>query len=199
MSKLLLMSGGIDSACIAASCRPALCLTVDYGQAPAKAEVSASRAICASLGIAHDVVSCRIDDLGAGDLAGKAASNVSDHSEFWPFRNQFLITLGAMRAIKDGMESVLIGTVADDIRHRDGHPRFLDYMRRLLEFQEGGIVVDAPMSHLSSIELIAASQVSSDLLAWTHSCHRSSYPCGSCPGCCKRAKVIAECGGLAIV
>ena len=119
MSELLLLSGGIDSTALAAWRRPELCLTVNYGQRAADGEIRAAAQVCLDLGLKHDVLSVRIPSLGSGDLLGEDSSALSPHSDFWPFRNQFLITLAGMMAIKCGCDTVLIGTVSTDLRHKD--------------------------------------------------------------------------------
>jgi len=48
MSDLLLLSGGIDSVAIAAWKRPEICLTIDYGQRSARAEIRSSMQVCKS-------------------------------------------------------------------------------------------------------------------------------------------------------
>ena len=58
----LLLSGGMDSLCIAWWKRPDVAITIDYGQLPAAAEIAASTAICQQLGIEHHIlrIDCRI-------------------------------------------------------------------------------------------------------------------------------------------
>ncbi|MFY9512883.1 MAG: 7-cyano-7-deazaguanine synthase, partial [Rubrivivax sp.] len=57
----LLLSGGMDSLCIAWWKRPDVAITIDYGQLPAQAEVAAAAAVCERLGVEHHVlrVDCR--------------------------------------------------------------------------------------------------------------------------------------------
>lgn len=92
MSKLLLLSGGIDSLALAAWTKPAICLTIDYGQRAARAEIQASNEICKALGLRHDTISAPIPSLGMGDMSDQAVSRHSKYPEFWPFRNQYLVT-----------------------------------------------------------------------------------------------------------
>lgn len=196
MSDLLLMSGGIDSAAIAAWMKPTLCLTIDYGQRPAQAEVQASSEICKALGLPHRVLAARIPELGSGDLINSLPSPHSSHSEFWPFRNQYLITLGAMYAMKFGCSRVLIGTVATDQRHLDGSPKFITTIDSLLAMQEGSIGLTAPAATLTSFELVKKSGILEEVLGWCHSCHTANLACGRCPGCLKHSQVMAQLGWL---
>lgn len=194
MLEVLLLSGGVDSIALAAWRRPKLCLTIDYGQKAAAAEIQASTQVCEALKLDHLVVAAAIPHLGSGRMAGGESSAHSPHSEFWPFRNQYLVTLAAMVAIKQGLEKVLIGTVSTDKRHRDGSPEFLHSMSALLSFQEGGIDLVAPGRDLTSEELVRESGVSEAVIAWAHSCHSGAFACGDCPGCNKHSAVMSALG-----
>lgn len=194
MSDLLLMSGGIDSVSIAAWKRPQVCVTIDYGQRPAEAEIRSASMVCQVLGLNHLVIQADVSDLGAGDLSMSSVSRHSMHSEFWPFRNQYLITLGAMVAIKNDCHHVLIGTVMTDKRHRDGSLQFIDAMSALLELQEASITLSAPALELSSLELVRRSGIPEEVLAWSHSCHISNLACGRCRGCHKHSEVMSRFG-----
>lgn len=194
MSDLLLLSGGIDSAALAALTRPSQCLTIDYGQRPAKAEIAASAQICKDLKLNHIIISANISHLGAGDLSGLNASPHSTHSEFWPFRNQFLVTLGAMAAIKYQCDRVLIGTVVTDKRHLDGSPQFIEVLNSLLGLQEGSIQLSAPAAAMTSPGLIRKSKISISTLGWCHSCHAGDLACNQCRGCQKHSEIMLSLG-----
>lgn len=196
MSDLLLLSGGIDSTAIAAWQRPSICLTIDYGQRPADAEIRASSQVCKELGLRHELLTAHIPSLGAGDMIGQNASSHSEHSEFWPFRNQFLITLGAMAAIKYGCDSVLIGSVVTDKRHMDGSNEFITSLGQILSLQEGGIHLVAPAASMTSTELVHQSRIPDGVLGWAHSCHIGELACGRCRGCQKHSEVMMQLGWL---
>lgn len=194
MSDLLLLSGGIDSAAIAAWKRPEICLTIDYGQRASVAENRASRQICKELSLRHELLTAHIADLGTGDMSGQEASLHSAHSEFWPFRNQYLITLGAMAAIKHGCDNVLIGTVITDKRHMDGSHEFMRLLDRTLALQECSIRLAAPAAYMTSTELVHQSGIPDGVLGWTHSCHTGEFACGRCRGCQKHSQVMMALG-----
>jgi 7-cyano-7-deazaguanine synthase len=194
MSELLLLSGGIDSIAIAAWRRPKICMTVDYGQKPASAEIAASQQVCLDLRLEHMVLSAPIPSLGMGDMAGIQASPHSANSEFWPFRNQYLITLAGAMALKHGCATVSVGTVVTDSRHRDGTPQFLTMIAELMMMQEGEVSVVAPAQTFTSAELVRQSGVSLAVLGWAHSCHVGNLACGQCRGCQKHSEVMAELG-----
>jgi 7-cyano-7-deazaguanine synthase len=181
----LLLSGGMDSISIAWWKHPDIAITIDYGQLSASAEKAASTAVCKELGIEHHILSIDCRSLGSGDMAGNAASDHAPESDWWPYRNQLLATLAAMRAITLGVTHLWIGTVASDASHRDGTSDFVSALSSLLNLQEGAMTVEAPALHLSTVELVRLASVPEGILAWAHSCHTGDFPCGSCRGCNK--------------
>lgn len=190
---VLLLSGGVDSAALAALLRPAHCLSIDYGQRPAMSEKSAAQAVAAALGLPFATLAVDCRAVGAGLLADEGSvSRVEAPTEWWPFRNQLLITLAAAWALRHTQaDTVVLAAVAGDgDRHRDGSAEFFTALDNALTLQEGQMHVVAPASSLSSNDLISLAGVGLDILGWTHSCHRSDTPCGHCPGCAKRSAVL---------
>ena len=202
---VLLLSGGVDSAALAYALRPAYTLFVDYGQRPAVAESRAARAVAKELGLEHAQVTVNLESVGAGLLHDGETRPGWPSPEWWPFRNQFLVTIagawlvGALDALDFSGSSpmVLTGTVASDgSRHRDGTEGFYTALDALMRCQEGGFGVAAPALRVSTERLVEDSGVTDAVLGWTHSCHTSRFPCGDCPGCFKRARVLGELGRL---
>ena len=188
----LLLSGGMDSLCIAWWKRPDVAITIDYGQLPAEAEIAAATAICQRLGIEHHLIRVDCSSLGSGDMAGTHASALAPASDWWPYRNQLLITMAAMKAIGLGVTRLWIGTVQSDGSHRDGTPTFVAAISQLLTLQEGGMRVEAPAIKMTTAELARESSVPPDVLAWAHSCHKADVACGACRGCNKYFEVLRE-------
>jgi 7-cyano-7-deazaguanine synthase len=187
--KILLLSGGYDSTALAWLERPGLALTIDYGQLPVRGEIRASRAICDALEIPHEILTLNSQALGSGDLAGRPALTIAPSSEWWPFRNQLLLTVASMRAMQSNARSIIIGTVNTDSFHADGRLEFIQHFNRLLAAQEGGLIVEAPGIEWSTAELIQVSKIPRHILAWSHSCHIAEWACGSCRGCLKSLAV----------
>lgn len=191
----LLLSGGMDSIAIAWWKRPQWAVTIDYGQKAAAAEKLAAAQVCHELGIAHDVITVDCSSLGSGDMAHRAADPRGATSDWWPYRNQLLITLASMRAIASEVQTLYIGTVkSDGESHRDGTSEFISHMDDLMRFQEGGLRVVAPAITLTTTELIRMVGVPPGLLAWSHSCHKADTACGDCRGCNKYLATYAELG-----
>ena len=185
MSSALLLSGGMDSIALAWWKRPSIALTIDYGQLAAEAEIAASRAVCETLGIRHELLRVDLRALGSGDMAGAPAAPQAPASDWWPFRNQLLVTLAAMVAIRHSASELWIGTVATDGTHADGTAQFVQRLHDLVALQEGALQVRAPALNLTTAELVRMSGVPMQLLAWAHSCHKATVPCGNCRGCNK--------------
>lgn len=197
MTELLLLSGGINSSALASWRAPARALFVDYGQTPAAGEERAARQVALGLSIPFDVLKTDCRALGSGIMASSQLLAVAPTPEWWPFRNQLLVTLAAGWAVSHGMSTLVLGIVRSDReRHADGDPGFVKLMDDLLALQEGHIHLRAPAIDLTSAELLERSEMPDSILAWTHSCHRAALACGECPGCQKRAGVLRAVGRL---
>lgn len=194
MKRVMLMGGGLDSTAVAARLRPEHCLHIDYGQIPARAELRAAAQVAVELQLPFTRLTVDARQIGGGLMsADPIAEDDPDDAaaEWWPFRNQLLITIAAAWGVRRGFDTVVVGTVASDgARHADGSHAFLDRIDGLLALQEGHLRVEAPAAALSAADLIAASGVTDNVLSWTHSCHRANFPCGHCPGCAKRSEVL---------
>lgn len=195
MRAAILLSGGMDSVALAWWKRPELAVTIDYGQRAAGGEIQAASQVARELGIAHEVIRVDCSSLGSGDMAGAAADSVAPTSEWWPYRNQLLVTLAGMRVIARDVQCLLVGTVrSDGENHVDGTPRFVEAMDGLMALQEGGLRVSAPAIGWSTAELVKQTAVPPGLLSWSHSCHKASIACGDCRGCNKYRATYLELG-----
>lgn len=194
----LLLSGGMDSTALAYMHKPDVAFNINYGQRPAKAELKSAKSVCDCLNI--ELISIQIDcsDLGSGDLSNKAAIELAPESDWWPFRNQLLITLCAMKAVELGCSKILMGTVKSDQYHSDGTPEFIQNINRLTCSQEGQLRVEAPAINMTTVELLQASNIPLDILAWCHSCHKANLPCTNCRGCNKHYSTMNALGYYAI-
>lgn len=194
MKNCILLSGGMDSTALAFWKRPKIAITIDYGQLSALGEIRAAKKITAELNIQHEIITVDCRSLGSGDLAGLPESSFAPVSEWWPFRNQLLITLASMRAINLDVNEIICGSVKTDSLHIDGRPDFFNAINYLTSMQEGTIQVSAPAINLTSKELVDISGIDISLLAWSHSCHTAAFACGNCRGCYKHQNVMAQLG-----
>jgi 7-cyano-7-deazaguanine synthase len=181
----LLLSGGMDSISIAWWKRPDIALFVDYGQKPAAAEEAAGRAVCDVIGLRHEVVRADCSALGSGNMSATPALDIAPVPEWWPYRNQLILTLAGAAALKLGGKHLIIGTLSTDGEHADGRMEFIAAMSNLMLMQEGGLTVSAPAIGMTALELVRTSGVPQSVLAWAHSCHTDNLACGQCRGCLK--------------
>lgn len=190
----VLLSGGIDSTALSFMEKPDVAFNINYGQKAAEAERSASVAICEVLGIELIDIDVNCSSLGSGDLVGGAAISTAPESDWWPYRNQLLITLCVMKAVELGCSKLLIGTVKSDQYHTDGTKGFIRKISDLISYQEGGIIVEAPAIEKTTAELVTSSGIPFEILAWSHSCHKANVPCTNCRGCSKHFETLNELG-----
>ena len=194
MKTALLLSGGMDSTAIAYWMHPECAITVEYGQRPAAGEVRAAAAVADALGLEHHIVHADLSALGSGDMAGSPPHPYATHSEWWPFRNQMLVTLAGMKALALGVQRILIGTLKTDCGHADGTSQFVQALNQLMRLQEGGIIIEAPAIDLNAVDLVRISRVPMEILAWAHSCHVAEHACGLCRGCRKHYETMVDLG-----
>jgi 7-cyano-7-deazaguanine synthase len=195
--KALLLSGGMDSIAVAFWQRPEIAITIDYGQRAAEAEIAAASQVAKEIGMQHEIITIDCRAIGSGDMAGNDALGVAPVPEWWPFRNQLLVTFAAARGITLGVAEVMTGSVSSDGTHADGRPEFYDAMDRVTAMQEGGIRISAPALTMTTAELVRHSGVPREILAWAHSCHTGNLACGQCRGCVKHYQVTKEIYGVA--
>jgi 7-cyano-7-deazaguanine synthase len=120
--KALLLSGGMDSIAVAFWQRPEIAITIDYGQRAAGAEITAASQVAKEIGMQHEIIAIDCRAIGSGDMAGNDALRVAPVPEWWPFRNQLLVTFAAARGIVLGVTELMTGSVSSDGTHADGRP-----------------------------------------------------------------------------
>jgi len=187
--RVLLISGGLDSSAIAWWLRPQVCVTVNYGQRAARGEMAASEAICKAIGLPHRRIEVDLSSLGSGTMADKAPATDAAAAEFWPYRNQMLVTLAAMSLMPQGVKEIMVGSVSTD-RHADGRAPFYRGLDRTMSVQEGGVRVSAPARQYSTVKLLKMCQFPYELIGLTFSCHVHEYACGQCSGCKKHRECV---------
>lgn len=186
----------MDSAALAYWYRPAYAIHINYGQKCAEAELTSSKEISKAIGMNFITIHCDLSALGSGDMSGTKPLTVAPVSEWWPYRNQMLATIGAMRAVSLDVKTLLIGAVRTDGKHIDGTKAFFKKLNKLVIMQEGSLSVEAPAIALDTEKLISNSKIPLSILGWTHSCHTGNLPCGSCNGCLKHILVKQHIGIL---
>lgn len=191
IKRAILLSGGIESTCLTWKIRPQLALTVDYGQVTARGEIEAAKSVCHFLSIEHRTLTARANFVTKGLLAGNSDVASMSEPEFWPYRNQFIITCALMAVYYEEFSELLIGTVKGDSKFTDGTEDFIAAITRLTNTQSTRTKILAPAISMTSAELLVYAGLPKQLAGLTFSCHRSSIVCGTCPGCLKNKGILA--------
>ena len=169
--RVLLLSGGLDSAVALLSDRFDLALSVDYGQ-PHRSELDAARRLADRSRVPHEVLtvvfpvapSCGL--LGGNDLT--AAESVV------PGRNVLFLALAAMR----GATEVTLGCNADDqAAYPDCRPEVLGTVGRAC-----GVSVSLPLLSMTKVEIVERAENLGIDSGDTVSCYRGTN-CGECAAC----------------
>lgn len=190
----ILLSGGMDSIAISYWKKPKYAITIDYGQLPAEGEIRAASIVAKQLGMLHEIIRIDCKQLGSGDMVGTKPSINAPISEWWPYRNQLLVTFGLMAAIKHEVDELMIGCVKSDSVHMDGTSAFIEQLSSLSSLQEGHICVTAPAIDMTTAELVKTSRIPAGQLLWAHSCHKAAVACGGCHGCFKYMHALQSLG-----
>lgn len=194
MKKGILLSGGMDSIALAYWKKPEVAFTIDYGQTPALAEIRASETVAKLLGIEHHIIRVDCKHLGSGDLVNETSIDNSPSSEWWPYRNQLLVTLTAMKAINLGVNELMLASVKSDGFHKDGTTGFYERINELMKYQEGELSISCPSIDMTTVELVQTSQIPKEILFWSYSCHKAELACFNCRGCNKYFNTVRELG-----
>jgi len=178
---LVLLSGGIDSACLLADCRAqghsVSGLFVEYGQAGAAKERDSSASLAKHFNARWKEL--RVDGLNpsTGEILG---------------RNSLLIHL-ALTSLDHLRPTCIYLGIHSGTPYLDCTPEFVTDMQRSLDFHSGGQVqLLAPYVTWSKEMVIERARELTVPLELTHSCERSSTPCGHCPSCIDREVLLAR-------
>jgi 7-cyano-7-deazaguanine synthase len=192
--RALLFSGGLDSTAIAFWLKPEWAITFDYGQRGALGELRAARQISHRLSIKHVELAIPLDQIGTGDLSRHAPLSTAPTSDWWPCRNQQLLSLAAPWALKQRVSQLIIGCLTTDQTHGDASPDFIATMNALFAIQRIAIRVEAPAIGFTKVELMKHAKVPRDILTMAHSCHTGEFACGSCRACNAHRSAMEELG-----
>lgn len=178
---LVLLSGGIDSACLLADPTvhdgTSAALFVDYGQPVAQTEHECSARIASHYSAPW--ASIEINGLRV------------EHGEI-PGRNALLAHLALTHLGAPGSACIYLAIHAGT-PYRDCTAQFIEETQRSLDFQSGGAVrLVAPYVAWPKQQLIEHALQLGVPLELTHSCERSTAPCGECLSCIDREALLAR-------
>ncbi|HUE78866.1 MAG TPA: 7-cyano-7-deazaguanine synthase QueC [Sphingomicrobium sp.] len=209
---VVLLSGGLDSMLCAALAREAgfevLALTVDYGQRH-RVELDAARAIAAELADVHLVVPLDLTLFGGSALTAdipvpKDRFGGGIPATYVPARNTIFLSLALAWAEAAGARDLFIGVNALDYSgYPDCRPEFVAAFEALANratragVEGEGILVHAPLQHMTKADIAREAQRLGLDAALSHSCYDPAPGgghCGHCDACLLRAKGFADAG-----
>lgn len=180
-SRTILLSGGIDSACLLALCAQQKrddvdALFVDYGQAAAGPERRAAVEVAAWFGVRLREAQVRIGPIPEGEIPG---------------RNALFVHL-ALSMASHGPVTVMLGIHAGT-GYRDCSPEFVTAMQVSLDaHRDGSAQLAAPFVAWTKADIYAYADAMAVPVRLTYSCEVGTVPpCRACPSCRDREMLRA--------
>jgi 7-cyano-7-deazaguanine synthase len=215
LSAVVLLSGGLDSATVAAIAKDKgfsiHALTVDYGQRH-RVELEAARRVASVLGAAeHRVVQVNLNAIGGSALTDTAIAVPKDATNqgeipvtYVPARNAIFLSIALGYAEVIGAQDIFIGANAVDYSgYPDCRQPFLDAFAAVARVgTKAGVegrpwTIHAPLIDLTKVDIIRQGLRLGLDYGLTHSCYdpdSRGCPCLRCDACRIRARAFAELG-----
>ena len=216
---VVLVSGGMDSAVVAAIARAqgfeVYALSVAYGQRHAS-ELAAAQRVAAMTGAAqHKTVDVDLRSIGGSALTDQAIAiptEADGHelggavipSTYVPARNTIMLSVALGWAEVLGAKDIFCGVNAVDYSgYPDCRPAFIEAFERLANLatkagvEEGGLRIHAPLMRMSKADIVREGVRLGVDFACTVSCYQADddgRACGHCDACRLRAQGFAEAG-----
>ena len=215
---VILLSGGLDSATVAAIAREQgfelYALTVDYGQRH-RHEIEAARRVAAVIGAKrHVVLSVDLSQFGSSALTASIDVPKDRHLDqmpaeipitYVPARNTVLLALALAYAETVGAADLFLGVNAVDYSgYPDCRPQFIAAFEQLAGLAtkagvEGRLkfTVHAPLVRMTKAQIIRRGSELGVDYGLTHSCYDPAddgRSCGRCDACRLRLKGFADAG-----
>ena len=202
MMKLLLLSGGLDSACLfwhlLSQGETFICMWIDYGQKNAHEEYVAAQKLCSDAGVLLKTVNAIsvFDGVQSAILIGCNAKVIGGHSvkvDELPNRNAVLISIAAAHC--SCRTTIVVAAHRTSAPYPDCTPQFYTRMSKAISYSTNGRVdVEAPFIRLTKFKVLKkgweAGMTKEDIEA-TVSCYEGTN-CGKCPACISRRESIKK-------
>ena len=218
LKAVILLSGGLDSATVAAIVRAdgfdLYALSIDYGQRH-RFELEAAARVAAAQGVKGHVT-LRIDLTQFGGSALTAAIDVPKARSreemeagipitYVPARNTVFLSLALAYAEVTGAADIFLGVNAIDYSgYPDCRPEFVAAFERLANLAtkagvEGSLrfKIHTPLIEMTKAQIIRRGAELGVDFGLTHSCYDpdpTGRPCGACDSCLLRRQGFAEAG-----
>ncbi|WP_407296471.1 7-cyano-7-deazaguanine synthase QueC [Stutzerimonas zhaodongensis] len=210
---VILLSGGLDSATVAAMAKAEgyACYTMsfDYGQRH-RAELQAAAQVARQLGVVqHKVIGMSLDGIGGSALTDASIAVPEEQGEgipvtYVPARNTLFLSLALGWAEVIGARDIFIGVNAVDYSgYPDCRPAFIEAFEQLANLAtkagvEGkAFSIRAPLQNLSKAEIVDAGVRLGVDYGLTVSCYQADEDgraCGKCDSCRLRSAGFKEAG-----
>ncbi len=212
---VLLLSGGLDSATVAAIARAAgyslFALSVDYGQRH-QFELEAAKKVAAASGVVeHKLIGVDLSSLGGSALTdeievpqGRSDAEISSEIPvtYVPARNTIMLSVALGYAEVLGANDIFIGVNAVDYSgYPDCRPEFVAAYETLANLAtKAGVEgnrfrIHTPLIDMTKAEIIQRGTELGVDYGLTHTCYspnEAGISCGRCDACVLRLKGFAE-------
>jgi len=210
---VILLSGGLDSATVAAMARAegyaCYSMSFDYGQRH-RSELQAAERVARQLGmVEHKVIGLNLNGIGGSALTDLSIDVPEEAGEgipvtYVPARNTVFLSLALGWAEVLGAQDIFIGVNAVDYSgYPDCRQEFIEAFERMANLATRAGVegtpfrIRAPLQNMSKAEIIrAGTQLGVDY-GLTLSCYQADdagRACGKCDSCRFRAEGFAQAG-----
>jgi 7-cyano-7-deazaguanine synthase len=215
---VILLSGGLDSATVAAIARQQrfdlFALSVDYGQRH-RFELAAADRVAQAVGVRrHEIVRVDLSRFGASALTSQIEVPKNRPVEameeqipvtYVPARNTVLLSMALAYAEATSAADIFIGVNAVDYSgYPDCRPEFIESFQRLANLAtkagvEGDLrfKIHAPLIEMTKAQIIRRGTELGVDYSLTHSCYdpaADGLSCGQCDACQLRLSGFAEAG-----
>lgn len=214
---VVLLSGGMDSAVVAAIARErgfaVHALSVAYGQRHVSELAAAARVAAMTGAVAHKVVDVDLRGIGGSALTDDIAVPVDDDghvigagipSTYVPARNTIMLSIAlATMEVLDARDIFCGVNAVDYSGYPDCRPAFVEAFERLANLatkagvEGGGIGIHAPLMRMGKADIVREGLRLGVDFAQTVSCYQADAAgraCGHCDACRLRAQGFAEAG-----
>lgn len=197
--KLLLLSGGLDSACLfwhlLSQGEAFRCMWIDYGQKNAEQEWKAASKLCQDNGIS--LVKLEVPTIFNGVSSTilkycKTEGHTVTTDEL-PNRNAVLISIAAAHCTET--TTIVVAAHRTHAPYADCTPQFYTRMSKAISYSTNGKVdVEAPFIRLTKYQVLRTgwyAGMSREELEATVSCYEGTN-CGKCPACISRQEILKK-------
>lgn len=215
---VVLVSGGMDSAVVAAIARAqgfdVYALSVAYGQRHLSELAAAQRVAVMTRAAAHKTVDVDLRSIGGSALTDDIDVPTDDDghligtgdipSTYVPARNTIMLSVALGWAEVLGAKDIFCGVNAVDYSgYPDCRPAFIEAFERLANLatkagvEEGGLRVQAPLMAMTKADIVREGVRLGVDFSQTVSCYQADAEgraCGHCDACLLRAQGFVEAG-----